>query len=348
MLRIIMAGLAALALAFAAPPALAQRALEYDTATGYDHPHTHLKLPGTLLGIPMTRMNDLSSYQLDVAAGYEDHARGEVISVFIYRLVSGALPVWFDRAVWAIENRADVYGEPVRLPRAAPFTPPGQRSASAMAATWKVTRPPYRSTGLALIQMDGWLVKIRYSSQQKSVTELAAKVREIAGALGWPPAIAAAPAAYEVRPCKTELELSGEAQLVGGDSMAIGAALIGDPAMEQAGLRPPPPKIWCRDATRLSTGGVYRGDEESDGYLIALSDAGRGIRVERMPFGPNGSPDPRWSVRVIDMGNTLFYPEHDRLLPPEQAIQVLRTMRPAATATTFGKERRIEVTVPGK
>lgn len=143
MLRILMAALALLT--FTASPALAQRALEIDTAKGYSHPYSDFRMPGTLLGMPMSKLSDLSNNQTDVASMYDDGR--DMVSVYIYRLASGALPVWFDRAVWAIETRAEMFGQPQRLPGAAAFVPPGQSTASGLAATWKSTKAPIAAPG---------------------------------------------------------------------------------------------------------------------------------------------------------------------------------------------------------
>src|SRR5438309_11444379 len=37
--------------------------------------------------------------------------------------------------------------------------------------------------------------------------------------------------------------------------------------------------VWCQDAAQTLQGGVYRADGAPDAYLLALSDAGRGIWV---------------------------------------------------------------------
>jgi hypothetical protein len=340
MLRILMAALAALTLT--ASPALAQRALEIDTAKGYSHPYSDFRMPGTLLGMPMTKLNDLSTNQTDVSAMYNDG--GDMVSVYIYRLASGALPVWFDRAVWAIETRAEMFGRPERLPGAAAFVPPGQQTASGLTATWKSTKAPYRSTGLALIQMGEWMVKIRYSSQRLDAPQMAARVREIVQGLGWPRNIPAAPAAYEVAPCKTRLQLTGTAMPLKLDSSVYSAAAIAGAAeAEKPELGAPAPKLWCRDQTELTAGGVYRGDEEPDGYLIALSDAGRGLRVQPSAALKMLNQGPGWSLQFVDLWRTIVYPSLDGMPSPEQAIDLFNEEKPRAAFGTFGKDRQIYI-----
>lgn len=342
MLRIVMAGLAAFALALGASPALAQRALEIDPAKGYTHSYSGFNMPGTLLGMPMTKLNDLSTNQTDVASMYND--ANDMVSVYIYRLASGALPVWFDRAVWAIETRAELFGRPQRLPGAAAFVPPGQQTASGLTATWKVTKAPYRSTGLALVQIGEWMVKVRYSSERLDAPQMAAKVREIVQGLGWPQGIAASPAAYEVAPCKTELKISGRATPLQLETSAyLTAAVSGTVEAEKPELRAPAAKLWCRDSTRLDSGAVYRGDEEPDGYLIALSDAGRGLRIQPDATLRMLNQGPGWSMQFVDLWRIVVFPSLDRLPSPEQAIELFRTEKPVAAFGTFGKDRQVHI-----
>ncbi len=107
---------------------------------------------------------------------------------------------------------------------------------------------------------------------------------------------------------------------------------------------------WCRDAAELGTAGIYRVEEKTDGYLVALGDAGRAIQV-----GPSAgqqllqqveasAPEkPTWSVSLVLLPRTLTFDPFDRLPPPAQAMQVVNGPF-ASSSPTWGKgNRTIEI-----
>lgn len=192
--------------------------------------------------------------------------------------------------------------------------------------------------------MGEWMVKIRYSSQRLDAPQMAAPVREIVQGLGWPQNIAASPAAYELAPCTTKLKISGRATPLRLEGTAYSsAAMAGVVEAEKPELRAPAPKLWCRDSARLETGGVYRGDEEPDGYLIALSDAGRGMRIQPDATLKGLNRGPGWSMQFVDLWRTVIFPSLDRMPSPEQAIELFRDGKPVAAFGTFGKDRQIHI-----
>jgi len=336
-MRVMFAALVALA-----TPAFAQAPGPQPIAAPADAPFAHgasgITLPVTLAGFARTKLVENEAPQLDIAAEY---ARGtdEVVTVFIYRTTSGSVPVWFDRATWAIENRG-VFGTPVRADRPLTFTPPGQARESAMRAAWALSGSRLRSTALAIVPVGEWLVKLRLSSVSLDTAAIDARMNAAMAGLGWPAAIAPAPVAAPVAPCTTSLKLHGKAKPAKQESAAslLGALM--------AGITPTPapdasPVVWCRDSTTLPMGGVYRPGGAQDAYLIALSDAGRGVSV-----GPSVAPQvfgtgkASWSVDLALPGQTLSYAAQDRLPPPDQVMKML-SGRMASRTTTWGTKRSI-------
>lgn len=93
--------------------------------------------------------------------------------------------------------------------------------------------------------------------------------------------------------------------------------------------------------------GVYRPVGTSDQYLLALNDAGRGIRVapNMLAFATNGevaakasgkasSPALTWSVAVEDMARTISFADRDRLPSPDQATAIIGSEPYASKAAT--------------
>lgn len=323
--------------------ALAQAPVKVPGGRPFEHKNSGLKLPPTLAGLPRTTVVDLMAPQLDVTTNYATSDNSEALTVYIYRTTAGAVPVWFDRAVWQIEHRP-IYGTPVRSEGAPSFAPPGQSAQSGMIAAWTTTGSQYRSTALALVPVGEWLVKFRYSSATMDAPTLTAKLRAAVEAIGWPRAIPPAPAAAPVLSCATPLAFSGQAvPLKRNKDAAFQDALVSGLFGIAQGKRRPG-VVWCSDPAPAPSGAVYRAGESKDSYLLALSDAGRGIRV-----GPDNGAAlldkaavPGWSIELVLPGRTVGYSPVDRLPSPDAVLAIVQGPR-LVTTSTWGKKREISV-----
>lgn len=351
-----LACLAALVLACGAVPADAQkqaRKLDVKPGASFAHKHSGIELPGELFGLKMTSVTENAADQLDVYANYEAPGQREAITVYIYRNVAGAVPVWFDRARDAIEKRGGAFASPQRLPGNPAFTPPGQKTASGLASAYALTGGDFRSTGLALLPMGEWLVKVRYSSATLSVGELSGRLPQLLGTLKWPRDIPEAPAAAEVAPCATPLAFEGTAKDVELDEKArmqsaLMSGVIAAAAGEKKAKPAEKPPLWCSDSTQSQFGGIYRPDNATNSYLIALSDAGRGISVGPdvgALFSEAEKPGASWSVQFVELGETISFVPQDRLPTPARAIEVVRAGQVLSQVKTWGKERALTIGV---
>ncbi|MFV0623870.1 hypothetical protein ACBY01_07660 [Sphingomonas sp. ac-8] len=349
-------GLLAIATAAASStmPAAAQQVQTVKAAAGKPYPlkHSKLRFPATLAGAPRIKVQTIGDDLLDVFATYESPDRKQLISVYVTRQVAGAVPVWFDRARWSIEHRPDVYGTPVRAVGAPSFVPPRQQTPSGLIATYTLNKPPYRSTGVAILPFGAWLVKLRYSSETLEAASLATAMRETLAELDWPRSIPAAPAATPVAECTTPLALSGDAKPAPADGAAVllGAMLANmaaAPAKKSKAKQVSPPPVWCRDTTVLPAGGVYRPDGSTDRYLIALSDAGRGIFVApdaaAALLADDSAATPSWSVTLEDMATSSQFAPQDRLPPPTQVLDEIVRADPVSSVTTWGGKQQIHI-----
>ncbi|AJP74100.1 hypothetical protein TS85_23370 [Sphingomonas hengshuiensis] len=145
-----MAGLLALASLWAMP-ATAQRVLEVPATAGWKHAETGVILRAALTGLPRTRLTDSSNAELDVAAQYGD-PDDISLTLYIFRPALQSAPMWFDRAETQIQQRG-TFGDPAptSAPRAFARSPGG--SASALRRVYVPSKPPYRSTGVAMIPL---------------------------------------------------------------------------------------------------------------------------------------------------------------------------------------------------
>lgn len=337
-----------LAVLLGAAPALAAGRQQRFLPPGevYRHALSGLGIPAALPGTPPRGPLTILEPDLDESLRYDSDDGTEAVTLFIYRNVAGSVPLWVDRAAQQILSR-DIYGGPTPLGPPQPFTPPGQASASGMMQIFSVAKPPYRSTGVALLPLGrDWYVKLRYSSARIAAEELAAKMLAILAALEWPKAIAPAPAAAPIADCATPLAAKAGArpreqdllasvlmQSVARDA-AEGAAKDAQPAA--------PAAVFCRDPIArpaLGNAGVYRAGGAADAYLIAFTDAGRGVVAAPDTLGALLGKKARldFSVTLVDLGQSYVYAPRDRLPPPEELLAIINGEKPVSSVSTKGK-----------
>jgi hypothetical protein len=334
--------------AAAAAQAQGPRPVELPAKAAFKHRHSKVQLPPILAGLPRVRALEYEADQLDTMSNYATSDLGEVYTVYIYRSVAGGLPVWFDRARQMLEHRTEL--GTATLNSAREFVPPGRSNASGLLATYATAGQSYRSTGVALVPVGEWLVKLRASSRTLAPGELEARMKGALAEIVWPKKMTPAPAASPVAACATPLTLSGEAKPAAKDATSDGAmmfgALIGQMgAMVESPKQPVPPSVrWCRDPIEVPDGNIYRADEQTDRYLIALSDAGRAISVGpnagQLLIGAAEAEEPggeRYEVRLILLAQTMTSGLLDRLPPPSQALAIVGERRFATAFGTWGK-----------
>ena len=342
------AALAAMMLCIGVAQAQGPRTIELPAKAAFKHRHSKVQLPPVLAGLPRTAAAEYEADQLDTTSEYATPDLSEAYTIYIYRNVAGGLPIWFDRARWMIEHRTTL-GDPA-LNAAGAFVPPGRANASGLLASYAVTGKGYKSTGIALVPVGEWLVKIRASSHPLSPSELEARMKSALAEIAWPKKMAPAPGAAPVLPCATGLALTGDAKPAekdesSGAAMLVGALLGQVGATREAPRQAaPPPARWCRDSIELAGAAVYRADEQTDGYLIALGDAGRAISA-----GRNGGDvlleaaeekkagGDRYEVRLILLAQTMNSGLFDRLPPPAQSLAIVEQGRFATSFGTWGK-----------
>lgn len=335
------------------PPALAIPADK-----PYRHAPSGLVLPATLDGLPRFSADALAPDHLDEAFNFGTSNSSEDITVFVFRNVTGSVPVWFDRVARVVEHR-DTYGGLTVAKPAAAFTPPGQTTASGLIASYRPAHGPYRSTAIAFFPLGpDWYVELRYSSTTIEADAIDARLRGAIDALGWPRKITAQPAAEPITDCTAPLALNGAAKAVKGENAMMSSlfagllASVGREAAEKTKDTPPlAPSVWCRDAATypsLAAHGVYRPRDTSDQYLVALSDAGRGIWVSPDPITALLGKDKDgnaavWSLTLNDVAVTTAYAGRDRLPPPDQAFAIVNSEPYASRTTTWGKKHNVQV-----
>jgi hypothetical protein len=228
------------------------------------------------------------------------------------------------------------------------FVPPGRTNASGLLATYALTGGPYRSSGVALVPVGEWLITFWAASRSRSPAELDARIPAALAEIVWPK-MEPAPAAVPVAACNSPLALSGDAKPVPKDrdsfEQSFMGAVIDAKLMEPLRRAVDPPK-WCRDSIELDNAGVYRADQQKDGYFLAVSDSGRGVRVRRNSVTTSGqrvadskAHSERYEVQMTQMSKISTSGLLDRLPPPAQALAIVMAGRFATTFRTWGEDK---------
>lgn len=332
----------------AAAPANAQEALDLKPGKAWKHKHSGITVPATLADTPRTGGNAYAADDLDVSLSFTIGGNAELLSFYIFRNTNGAVPVWFSQAQWAVENR-DVYGHPALSLAPQPFVPPGQTTGSGLKAIYEPKSGAYRSTGVMLLPVGEWYVKIRASSQSRSPTELANWMNAALAEVKWPKVIVEAPESVPVTACPSLLSFPKAAQDAPktpgqGVAEALGVTLTGQDGKRI--LQPKSVTSWCRDADLDGNKRIYRPDAATDRYLFALGDNGNAVLVgspETWGLLPRSDRKITHSIQFVDATATTLYVPQDILPSPERVADIINADRVVAKVSTWGESTKIEI-----
>jgi hypothetical protein len=340
----------------AGTPAAAQQPLPLKAGKAWKHKHSGIGVPATLGGAPRDRGMSYAADDLDIGLSYTVGDAAESLTFYIFRNTNGAVPVWFAQAQWGIENR-NTFGRPAIAIGPQAFVPPGQSAASGLKVVYEPKSGPYRSSGVMMLPVGGWYVKLRASSQTRSPAELAQWMDAALAEVQWPRNIPAAPEAAPVTDCPAPLAFpvaAKDAPKNGGADLMSG--LLGM-ASAQGKAKPTPESAaahaaarWCRDPDIGGNAALYRSNADTENYLLAMGDNGNGIWV---------GPDPgakvlamvdkevpatlRYSITLITAAQNVGFVAQDRLPSPQRVIEIVKANRRVTTVPTWGNSKSISV-----
>lgn len=332
----------------------AAQAQQVRPASEYKHPHTKITLPATLAGLSLTKAQSLYADSLDTATEYSNENNDTVISFYIFRKTNGDVPLWFDRANMVLQANGR-WGKVTPVIDAQSFTPPKQTSASAMRVIYAAEGSPIgmKSTGLALLEVNDWYVKIRASSRTLDPNALNTALDQALAGVHWPSKITPVPAAVAIAPCTTKLtfaEKVAPAQQSQDDKMM--SALLGgimESAVEEKikkEKKPADSPRWCRDASSSAMLGVYRSSDAVNHYMLGLADSGRAIAHGEDQLGAlvrkDNKKEPRaeYSVTLYVPDQRLIYAPLNGLSPPDQLYNYIEKANAISSMGTWGKDAK--------
>ena len=221
------------------------------------------------------------------------------------------------------------------MPTAVPFRRPGASAASGLRATLPIAAPGLTSTAVAVVPLQGWLLKVRMTSGRLDRAALDARLTAFIEALRWPGESTPARAAAPVAPCPDSLAFR-KAKVVRDDTADVLLnAITGSIELDEVEAGKAEPVVYCREAGPLRAYGVYRPNGRRDSYVIAIGDAGRALRLAPALtldlFASGGSSGRRVAMTLLEHDRTSVLPSFNRLPSPDQAMAVAFSGQPRET-----------------
>ena len=332
-----------------AAPAIAQPTdLRAAPNKEWRHKPTKVSLPHSLLNLQRQKIVSFGGSNTDVAGDYWSDDGLDTITIYLYRDVSGSVPVWCDRARTIITLVPEKYGTPTSSgPR--PFTPRGQQAATGLMEIFTVSGKEFRSTGIMLLPVNGFYAKIRASSKTRDAVALEQLMLSAVNAMKWTSSWRQA-AATPVADCGSPLAARPQAKLAATstDDRMMSALLGG--ALAQAVTIDSKKSVsatYCRErgAPQIPYG-VYRPAGSADSFLLALVDSGRAISVGNsaiVQILAEQNKSSRISVSHVELEGTSTYAEFETLPLPDQVLQLVETTSPLSVASTWGDKKELQI-----
>lgn len=335
-----------------ATPALAQNGpqpIKAPLNKPYRHSFSKLVLPPVLGGLPRESITAFvpETPDLDMATEYRSADGSEDITVYVSRVASGAMPIWFDQARHAIESRSNVYGTVLPLEAPVSFIPPGRANAAGLAIAFS-PGIAWKSTALAMAPLGEWMVKIRYSSKTLDAAAMRTRIEQLFGELGWPAKLDPAPDAALTKVCADPILFDDKAK----DAPQDGASVLLNSLFTQVGSdiakkdKDAQPVTWCVDPGWQMKGRIYRPNGAKDQYLVTIDDGGIAVTVSpdfQLPGDDKGKPaTPAWGVHLVLLDRTINYRSQDGLPGPGR-LNALLAGQGVSSVTTLGKKTNVTV-----
>ena len=326
--------------------------IEASARKSWTHKPTKIGLPPTIGTFARGDVMDLSGGPLlDVSVAYDDAVSRTHVNVYLYHAAVPSTALWFDVAATMIATNSK-FGEPQHQGDPIVFTLPGSPIASGLRQSFTITKIG-RSSGVALVAIGEWVVKLRMTSPNLDPAQLDTAIAQFMDALDWPrklpPLIAASPLTRCPQPIAfgpraTKMKADGAAVLLG----AMRGSLATEARSKAKVLKHP---ALCIHGDRI--GGrlpVYQKEGGEGGYLIPLGDSGELLEIGKdwlagILLGEAAQDDGAtpWSVTVMKLDKWVQYPSYDAMPPPTQAVEIVQSENPLSTTSVYGKGNMISL-----
>jgi opacity protein-like surface antigen len=313
------------------------RSLGVPNDKGWQHAQTGIILMSKLGAFQRTDLRDNGTSELDISAAYHGVNPADTASIYLFRPGIASLPMWFDRSHYAMTVNPEIrVGAP--LGSIARLALPGSNIESGLRVSYALKDSDEGGTGLAMVPFGDWLIAIRLSSPTMTATEVDAGLLDLVAKIRWPAQPTSGQiVAMPVVACTTSLK-THKAKLIQPDlaQALIGASLshLADKkAREQsASVRP---ATYCRQGVSAAEYGMYRSDVATDGYILALGDAG--IAASVFP-GLSLNNRKEYAVTLTTHDSHDTYPSFNALPDPKQVFTLVTSRGPVSRTNRGGSD----------
>lgn len=326
--------------------------IEASARKSWTHKPTKIGLPPTIGTFARGDVMDLSGGPLlDVSVAYVDPVSRTHVNVYLYHAAVPSTALWFDVAATMIATNSK-FGEPQHQGDPIVFTLPGSPIASGLRQSFTITKIG-RSSGVALVAIGEWVVKLRMTSPNLDPAQLDAAITQFMDSLGWPKRLPSLGTVTPLKRCSQPLAFGQRAaKMEANDAAVLLGAMRGSLAREarKKGDVPTSPAL-CIHGERISGRlPVYQKEGGEGGYLIPLGDSGElldigkdslaGILLGEAAQDDGATP---WSVTVMKLDKWVQYPSYDAMPPPTQAVEIVQSENPLSTTSVYGKGNMISL-----
>lgn len=300
------------------------------------HPPTGHDFPAQMLGLKPERVTQFEENE-DVVIEYRDADKADLLTIHLFRNVSGNVPIWFDRARWRIlhnERLGKVEGEGPWS-----FTPKGYGRPAGLMEVFEVEKR-FRSASVALLPVGKYYVNIEVHSTKLSPVQLSGLLKRAIGETRWGPDNLF-PAAEPIADCSKPLAIKAYGKYAPLDPAEEGVAssgFINRLDVPMAFDSRPRSEIemrgtFCRDPEASEEYGVYQWLYSPPNYLLALGADGRAIEVRRGVHTIIRDKELPANFQIIHYGltETTLYPFFETIPRPDQIHGWIETTKPIQT-----------------
>lgn len=315
---------------------------EFTAAGKWKHSESGIKLPESIGTMRRGRMVEYAG-PANISAAFDDPSNSTTFTLYLYPSASGSVPVWFNEARKAIiENKA--FGNTSTDGGIRAFVPPGRSGESGLIESLSIEQSG-RSTGLAMFEANGHLVKLRATSSKLDTRELQSAMTALLAGIAWPKPLQGDGNLQPVQACLAAMA-AGEARLQPASMIAVlassGAAKV---VKDKTGA----PPNYCRDPINAPFN-IYRPKGATDRYVLPLGDSGNALVVARddmMAIMAKADPkngEPGFWVQLYS-ANEIVGVEHFSSIPtPVQAVEAFDKSVPYYRIVSRGKKTEIAIT----
>ncbi|MGC6331788.1 hypothetical protein [Rhizorhabdus sp. FW153] len=248
------------------------------------HKSSKFAFPAMIGPFSRRMVEDISEgKQIDLAGTYDEPGSQTLASVYIYRPAMPDPALWFDISSWYLQ-RSQIAGGVGNGAAPTAFQIGSGSSTSALRQSYALASDPVGSTGLAIVPVGRWIVKLRMTSRTLPPAALDQAMRDFLFGLSWP-SNAPTKDTVPVGTCSRPLRNESAEELEQPSAVILVGAMLGSMAEKPEADAPAEPSArLCRDDSLSNASRpLYQLDDGATGYLQPLGDNGTLLVVRNDP-----------------------------------------------------------------